>query len=384
MTCRRVSCVAVWLLLALPVRGTQAQDDPLEPFRRGVALQEQGQFEAAADAYGEFLTQYPDNIEARSNLGVVLARLGRYDAAIDAYRTALAADPANSPIRLNLGIALYKSAAFADAAVELETVLAAEPDHLQARYLQADCHLRMGESKKVIALLAEYENVRPDDLALAYMLGMAYLRDGQRERGQLLIDRILRNGESAEARLMMGLAKRGAQDLTGAQQDLARAVALNPDLPTVHSAYGVALLEAGNRDLAREQFLAELERHPADFDAHLYLGVILKEDAEFDRALAHFTRALQLRQGDLGTRFQIAAVKVATGRTNEALPLLEAAVRDAPEFLEAHVLLATVYYRLQQREAGDRERAIIDELNRKRQAMQPGAKPANAAPPGGG
>jgi tetratricopeptide (TPR) repeat protein len=371
------------LTLARPLCAAQPPTDSLEPFRRGVALQEKGDLQGAVAAYEEFLAAHPANIEARSNLGVVLARLGRYEAAIDAYRTALAGDSSNVAVRLNLGIALYKSAAFAAAASEFATVVAAEPGHLQARYLQADCHLRLGEPKKVIALLGEFEATRPDDPPLAYMLGMAYLRDGQAERGQLLIDRILRNGDSAEARLMMGLAKRAVQDLTGAQEDLARAVELNPDLPTVHSAYGMALLEAGNRDPAREQFRAELQRNPADFDAHLFLGVILKEDAEFERALEHFRKALELRPGDLGARFQIAAVKVATGKTGDALPMLEAAVAEAPEFLEAHVLLATVYYRLQRHADGDRERVIIEDLNRKRQAAQPGAKPANAQPSGG-
>jgi hypothetical protein len=47
-------------------------------------------------------------------------------------------------------------------------------------------------------------------------------------------------------------------------------------------------------------------------------------------------------------------------------------VKDAPDFAEAHVSLATAYYRLKRKEDGDRHRALYQELNAKQQAAQPG------------
>jgi hypothetical protein len=40
--------------------------------------------------------------------------------------------------------------------------------------------------------------------------------------------------------------------------------------------------------------------------------------------------------------------------------------------VEAHVTLATVYYRLKRKADGDRERAIIQKLNAAAQEKQPG------------
>jgi hypothetical protein len=60
---------------------------------------------------------------------------------------------------------------------------------------------------------------------------------------------------------------------------------------------------------------------------------------------------------------------------NDALPSLESLVKDAPDFVEAHVMLATVYYRLKRKADGDRHQAIVNKLNAERQAKQPGAKP---------
>jgi tetratricopeptide (TPR) repeat protein len=369
------------LLAAVLSADAQSTAPAGDAFARAVALQQSGDREGAAAAYRELLNAEPSHVQARSNLGVVLAQLGRYGEAIEAYRAALAVDPQQARIRLNLGIALYKAARFADAATELARVRQAEPDNLQARYLEADCHLRMGAPKTVIELLAPIEPSRPDDLALAYMLGLAYLQEKDLVKGGALVDRILKRGDSAEAHLMLGMAKRGAQDLSGGLEELAKAVALNPELPGVHSLYGRALLETGNRDRAQAEFEAELARNPIDFDANLYLGVLLKEDARLDEALAHFERALGVRPGDPGVRYQIATVYFSRGETERVLPLLEAIVEEAPSFVEAHVTLATVYYRLKRREDGDRHRAIVDRLNREIQAKQPGAVAPNQGPP---
>ena len=166
----------------------------------------------------------------------------------------------------------------------------AEPDNLQARYLEADCHLRMGAPKQVIELLAPIEPARQDDLALAYMLGLAYLQEKEMQKGRA------RRPDPQARRIGggpvdAGDGQAGGGDLAGGLEALGKAVALNPELPSVHSLYGRALLETGNRDRAQAEFEAELARNPLDFDAHLYLGVLLKEDAQYDAAMAHFERA---------------------------------------------------------------------------------------------
>ena len=368
-------------LLATVLAAALALGQPATPpdaYARAVALQQAGDREGAAAAYRELLKAQPSHVAARSNLGVILAQLGRYEEAIEAYRAALAIEPKQHKVRLNLGIALYKAARYGDAATELAAVRTAEPDNLQARYLEADCHLRMGEPKTVIELLAPIEPQHQDDLALAYMLGLAYLHEKNVVKGGPLVDRILKRGESAEAHLMMGMAKRAAKDLAGGVEDLGKAVALNPELPGVHALYARALLETANRDQAQAEFEAELTRNPFDFDAHLYLGVLLKEDQKLAEAMVHFEKALGVRPGDPGVRYQIVTIYVTRGETERALPELEAIVKEAPEFLEAHVTLATVYYRLKRREDGDRERAIIETLNKEIQAKQPGAVAPNA------
>ncbi len=349
---------------------------------RAAALQAAGDLERAAAEYRTFLDAHPENAEARSNLGVVLVGLGKYEEALAAYQSALQFSPSNIRIRLNLGIGLYKAQRLQDAATELNRVLEAAPETLQARYLAADAVLRLGRPQEAVTLLRPVEGSRGDDPAFAYLMGMALLGAKQTDRGQLWIDRILRNGDSAEARVLMGVAKRGAGDLNGAVADLKRGVELNPDLPGVRGLYGQALLEAGNPDLARPEFEAELARNQLDFDSNLQMGVLLKGEQDYDRALHYFRTALDVRPGDVATRFQMASVALARRETSEAGAMLEAIVGEAPSFLEAHVALATAYYRLQRKADGDRERAVVERLNLEKDAKAAGAHPQEpSAPP---
>jgi tetratricopeptide (TPR) repeat protein len=384
--------VLLWAaVFAASLAGTVAAQAPGSvstppAFARAYALQSAGEFAQAADAYDAFLKEHPDNVEARSNLGVVLMRLGRTDAAIAAYREALQHSPSQQAIRLNLGLALYKSARFDEAAATFAEVVTSQPMNLQARYLQADCLLRLGKPEAVVTSLEPLASSRDSDRVLAYLLGMAYLRTNQPQRGQILIDRIMSKGDSAEARVLMGMAKRAVQDLAGSLEDLKQAVALNPDLPGVHTLYGQALLETGNRDLAVRELETEYQRNPTDFEANLVLGMLARDDQAFDKARDHLQRALAMRPGHLSARFQLAAIHISLGETEAARTMLEAIVAEAPSFIEARVSLATVYYRLKLRELGDKERAVVDELNRQAQARQPGAAqsplpPSPSTPP---
>jgi len=54
---------------------------------------------------------------------------------------------------------------------------------------------------------------------------------------------------------------------------------------------------------------------------------------------------------------------------------LESLVRENPRDVEAHISLATAYYRLKRKEDGNRERAMVLQLNAQKQASAPGGMP---------
>jgi len=360
------------LLVIFPLAGARAAQDERSPqdlLREAESFQKAGKLDQAIADYRLILERYPDIAPIRSDLGAALAGAGRYEEAIVEYERALQLQPLPQ-IRLNLALAYYKADKL-DLAVEaLKQVHEEMPSDLRPAMLLADCYLRLGENKEVIELLDPLQPAHGDDLALIYLLGTALVREGQVARGQVIIDQILKNGDSAEARLLLGTTKLAVHDPQGALADLQKAIELDPNLVSAHSIYGRALMASANPEEAKKAFRAELSINPNDFDSNLYLGVLLKEDQQYEEALPYLQHALEVRPGDLGVRYQIGALDLAEHKLSEAQRELEALVKISPDFLEAHVSLATLYYRLKRKDDGDRERAIVTKLVAEKQARE--------------
>jgi tetratricopeptide (TPR) repeat protein len=351
----------------------QAATSPQELLKQAVELHQAGKLDEAIQDYRRVLDVYPQMGEVRSNLGAALAASGRYSDAIVEYNRALLQKP-DPRVRLNLALAYYKTSQYPKAIETLKKVRNEQPSELQPVIVLADCYLRLGQNKEVIELLTAQQRAGSSNLGVTYMLGTALIRDGQTARGQIVIDQILKNGDSAEARFLMGTTKFMVNDLAGAVADLKKAVELNPDLPDVYSYYGLALLSTGDPASARKAFEKELTLDPNNFEANLRMGVLLRQDEDNENALKYFQHSLVLRPGDIGVRYQIAATELAMGQVESARRDLEVMLKESPNFTEAHVTLATAYYREKRKADGDRERAIVSKLNAQKQAAEPGAQ----------
>ncbi|MGA2039487.1 MAG: tetratricopeptide repeat protein [Bryobacteraceae bacterium] len=362
------------LLLLLLQSTAAAQTTPEQILEQAIALHQAGEIEGAIRQYRAYLKLRPDSPEVRSNLGAALASTGRYSEAIVEYQAVLKQGPRDPRIWLNLALALYKEGRIAEAARELEALHAAQPANPQVVLLVADCWLRQGENTKVIGLLAPLDQRNQGDLAIAYLLGMALLRDKQIDRGQRIVDRILRNGDSAEAHLLLGMAKLEALEYPAAIADLSKAAELNPHLPDLYSYLGQAQMASGDMAASRAAFEKELAQDPNDFESNLRLAVLLKEDGDYGRAHELLARALRVRPGDPGALYQVGATDLAAGDLGRACATLEKVVKQSPQFLEAHVSLAQAYYRLKRKADGDRERRLVQELKASQDANQSAGK----------
>lgn len=372
---KRLSRVLIVLLLAWT--GVPAQDSSAaveREFERATQLHQSGDLQGAVRAYLAILGAHPARVDVRSNLGAAYSALGRYEDAIEQYKRALIIDGTNHAIRFNLALAYYKAAWFSEAATELEKFIVAVPSSPQtanAQLVLADCQVRLGEYKKVIQSLSSLADADSNNRTLAYLLGSALIGDGQLDKGQAIIDRLFRHEDSAEAHLLMASILLLADDAQSALKEAQRALELNPKLPTVQAWYGRVLMRLGDTERAKVAFKTELASNANDFDSNLYLGVLLRQDRLTEEARSYLQRAIQLRPREQYARYHLAAVYAAAGKPGDALPLLEGVLKEHGDFVEARVLLASVYYRLNRKEDGDREKALIQKSNTEQQAKPP-------------
>ena len=358
-----------WMTLCLLCAGlVSAQDQSgQQALRRAVELHESGHYAEAITEYQAYLKTHPDAVAVRSNLGAALAHEGRYTEAIQEYTQALGAQPTNYGIRFNLALAYYKMSEMEQAIREFEAVYAIQPVDAPERrrllLLLSECYLRQGEDERVIRLLDALADSDPNDLTLAYLLGTALLHQGQDERGALMIERILRNGDTAEAHMLMAFTRMKANDKKGATQEVDRALALNPKLPEAYSLRGRLAYLAADLDGAEAAFRKALARDPTAFEPLLWLGTLLREEGQLPEARARLERANQLRPKEIRVRYQLALLCSAEGDDERAADLLKALINDASEYTEAHRSLSTIYFRLGRAAEGRRERKIAEEMD---------------------
>jgi tetratricopeptide (TPR) repeat protein len=353
---------------------------PEEALRHAMELQQAGDLEGAVRGYREFLGARPNEAAVRSNLGVLLAHLARYDEAVVEYKKAVTLDPQNSGFVLNLGLAYYKWGRIEDAAAQFSRVHTMAPDNAQAVLLLADCQLRLGKNRDVIALLKPVEQQNAEDPAIAYLLGMAMLRDGQIEEGQKRVEQILRKGDSAEARLLLGSQMFAAGDFPAAVKQLAGAIELNPSLPGVQGLYGQALLNTGDPDAASEAFHKELASDPNHFESNLYLAQILLARSKWSEADPLVRRALQVRPDSLPAQLALADLLIGEGRPQDARRELETVAKKWPDLPAAHRMLAEVDERLHSSAEAARERKLAASLEPKAAQAGAGPDPGDRAP----
>jgi tetratricopeptide (TPR) repeat protein len=367
----------------------QALPDADALFKSAVERHQGGDVVGAIEFYEASLEKDPARVDARSNLGAAYAGLGRYDEAVKQYRAVLDRVPEQAQVRFNLALALYKSARIGEAAGELEQVVAQDRANTNAVMLLADCRLQMGNPGGVVELLTPREEELKNERLFLYLMGTALVRSNDLMRGQAYIDRLFREGGPAEARFLMGAAHLRRNDSRSALPELEKAAAENPALPAVHSMLGRALVGVGRRDEALAAFRNEIARNPNDFDSNLYIGLFLKDDGKLDEAHEHLKRAGRLRPQDPAVLYMLGSLHLAAGRPEDAQKALATVTERVPTYRQAHVLLATAYYRLKNKAEGDRHRDLAEKLRAEEQAREPGpvdelAPALQSAPPAAG
>jgi tetratricopeptide (TPR) repeat protein len=349
------------LVFASSHRSVQAGDIATQ-FNRAVALQQQGKLAEAAAEYRALLKQKPDYVEAQANLGVVLARLGQFDEAIHAYEAAYKLAPQLTPILLNLGIAYYRAGQFAKAVEVFPQFLAQQPNATQARQLYGLSLAALGKDEEAIRQLEPTLDAAPPDAAVLYTIGLAYLRAGK-SGFRATLERLAAFPAGRPAlHLLQGQAFLRDREFEQALEELRVAEKLNPDLPRLYYALGLAQQQLGRNREAIAAFETEARRSPQDAATLYYLALVLEADGQADAAEPRVRESLKLDAQNPEANALLGKILVKQNKPAEALKPLEAAIAQDASDPEKRYLLARVYQQLGRREDAAREFAAVQKL----------------------
>lgn len=340
----------------------------------GRAIQEQqsGNLTSAIRDYKAVLTTRPDTLAARVNLGAALAHTGQLDAAIEQYQAALKLAPSLGSVHLDLGLAYSRKGDLPDALEHFEAAHRADPREVRIAILLADAQARSGKAEEAIAMLTPLEPANAGNPDFEYALGESLIRSGHTRDGAARVEKSAAMTNSADAWMLAGSTLLDLNEFAQARRDLDKAVSLDPSLPGLCTLDGTARDKDGDQKGAEPVLRQALQQNANDFDANLYLGALLYQRRDMDEAKKYLDKALALKPNSTMARYESAMWKSTSGEYQVAADQLEKLVADDPSWLEPHVELATLYYRLHRPADGARERAIVDKLTAQQQQQGPG------------
>lgn len=365
-----IVCAGLLVQAAAGQAPTQAKTDAEAALQEGSRAQEHGDLETAIADFKRAIELNPGIVEAHANLGAALAAAGQMDAAIEEDARALDAAPQNDAIRMNLAMAYYRTGDWNHARIQFEKLHETHPADGKTAVLLAYTYNKLDRPADAAALLAPLEASHSDEFQFEYVYAFALIASGKLDDGLPRMEKLAKERNSAEAWLAAGSGRFYRKEMELAQADVDAAIKLNPKLPGAYTLDGQARYGHGDTDGAVLAFEAALREDPRDFMANLYLGTIRVEQRKLDEAEPLLELALQLRPNWPLARLQMATLDELKGRLPEAAQILEGLEKSDPEWLDPHVALAAVYYRLKRSADGEREREIVKRIEGEQQQKE--------------
>jgi tetratricopeptide (TPR) repeat protein len=304
------SCV---LPVAVRAQGTNqgAEEQLAEAGQQALAA---GQYAVARTNFEKLAKLQPGIAEVHATLAVIDFKLRDYDQAVSEIRTAKKLKPSLPKLDSLLGMSLAELGQYKEALPGLEEGFKKPPDPYTKRLCGLQlvrAYTGLQRDSDAVNMALELNRLYPDDPEILYHTGRVYGNFAFLTLHKLEVvapTSIWRHQAAAEA-----FESEGSTD--SAIREYNEVLKLDPNRPKIHYRMGRTLL-------ARWQ----LTRNP---------------EAQAN-AVKEFEQELQLDPGDANAMYELAEIHRQRNELNQAQQLFESALKDYPDFQQAHVGLAAI------------------------------------------
>ncbi|HEV7745120.1 MAG TPA: tetratricopeptide repeat protein [Pyrinomonadaceae bacterium] len=353
----------VFLLLVF-----QSQEDPIRKhYEAAEAARSAGNLEAAESEYTAILAA------GYQRLGKIYSAQSDQLRAISVLESAQRYQPDSPELLTDLAIAYFNAQQYEKAVVPAAKALAIAPANAGAHQMLGKTYFMLGDLGKSISELETAAKLTPDDIDVAYTLGIAYLRNRQPVQAKQRYDELIKVlGEQPQLHVIIGRAYRQSGLLQAAAEEFRKAIALDPRFPRAHYYLGMTyLLDEDQKKLADalEEFKIEVSANPDEFIGNYYLGVVYNFQRQWKLALPVLQKASAIQPNNPDPYFQLGQTYQELNNHEQAIEVLKKAIALNPnlahnkgQVTSAHHRLAQSFLRTGQTEAGNRELQISSEL----------------------
>jgi len=298
-----------------------------------------GQQALAAGRYSEARTNYeelaklePGIAEVHATLAVIDFKLRDYELAIGEVQTAQRLKPSLPKLDSLLGMAQAELGRFAEALPGLEKGFKQSADAEVRRMcgLQLErAYTGLKRDSKAVEVAMELNRLYPDDPEILYQTGRIY--------GNFAFLTMQKLAEVAPSSVWRHLAAAEADESQGSYSlaitEYRQVLALEPDRPGVHYRLGRTLLgrshqgsSAQDTAEAAKEFDQELQRDPTNANAAYEVAELQRKSGQFDQAQRFFEAALKNYPNFEEAHLGLASVLLSLQKPELALPHLHQAI----------------------------------------------------------
>lgn len=344
---RRAPHMLAGLLLFSAVTGALASqaNDAVSPqvqqlYGEARTAQQHGDTATAIEKYKAMLKLAPRLAPAYNNLGMIYFNNHDYTHAAEVLKRGLEVNPNMPTAAAMLGMSYFQLGLDDKAEPYLRGALKANPNDDKVELILVHILVNQKKYGDAAAQLNKFVARNPNSQEGWYLLGKAYLQMSQDALAK--IDQIDPN--SVVAHEISGEIDESMHNYDSALVEYKKAIDMAPHEPGTHMHMANAYWLVGKWKSAQEEFRAELVNDPNSCMAHWKLAdAILEANDSNDDALAEVNQAIDRCPTLMQARVDRARALIRMEKQADALPDLEAAVKESPSEPTIHFLLATVY-----------------------------------------
>lgn len=336
------------------------------------SLQKKTEMEAVLQSLLSNPQNYPTGL---LHAGDFYFRLGQHDLALKYYDQGAKSDTKEKAVYQKRMIeVLVQQNKTAEASQLVESILKENPKDSEATAIRAALVLDGGTREQVDKAIVDLQSVlgsMPNNPVLRFNLGRAYLAKRDLEQAKLQFQQaITLRPDYLPARIALAQLNLLRNDYAGALSAADEILKMSPNLIAARLIRTQAMTSLGNNDQSRKELTELVRLAPKSSDAQFQLGVLNLQEKKFKEAEATFTKLRETSPLDPRGTLLLAETYLSSGRSANALSLLQTEIAKNPQRDDLRMTLANMAVRSAEYEMAIKELSLLANKNPKRADLE--------------
>jgi len=305
---------------------------------------ESGNYDRAITFYKKTLDIDPRQPFVYNNLGNLYEEKGDISRALSQYKEGLLVDPNHPGLHYNLGILYLARGEKEKAVIEFKRSVKSKPGWVEGLNNLGAALLDLGKVEEAYHTFMNAYRVNTDSDQTLNNLGLALIKLGRFEEAKGYLKKAIRiNPNHIDAVINLGKVQDKSGSETGAIDLLKSLLTRKNNSIEIRLLLSKLLLQKERFTEASDTIRNVLRRDSKSSEGHTLLGILNIKTGKKKRALARFTKALELSPSNLEARYQRALLLYQNGTPDQSVSDLEYILAANPDFYQTRLLLADAY-----------------------------------------